>query len=370
MQNHSKIRVGIVGLQAGRSWAAVAHLPALDQLSDQYEIIGVLNSSLDSSRAAAKALGIPLAFGSIAEMASSDEIDLIVVTVRVPLHYDAVKTILSHGKHVYCEWPLGRTLAEAEELAAMARGRSLVAAAGTQARVSVALNRVTEMISNDLIGSILSSSIRGWAIPWGDTISDTRNEEYLRKSHNGADLLTIPFAHTLAAASDVLGNITHLSAVVHTRYPKVKALDTGKVIDADAPDYISVIADLANGAPLSIHFQGGQPIDGNAFIWEIEGSKGKIVLKAQTGHTQMADFTINHYTKSNREPELISVAHADDPFGPHTNVVEMYKRIAGDINHGTSTAPSFDDALSLHKLIEDIRLSSTRRQWVMLTPSI
>jgi predicted dehydrogenase len=174
MQNHSKIRVGIVGLQAGRSWAAVAHLPALGQLSDLYEIVGVVNSSLESSRAAAEACRVPLAFGSIEEMASSDEVDLIVVTVRVPLHYDAVKTILSHGKHVYCEWPLGRTLAEAEELAAMARGRSLIAVAGTQARVSAALRKVSDLIKNDLIGSILSSSVRGWATPWGNTINNTK----------------------------------------------------------------------------------------------------------------------------------------------------------------------------------------------------
>ncbi len=370
MQNHSKIRVGIVGLQAGRSWAAVAHLPALGQLSDQYEIVGVVNSSLESSRAAAEACRVPLAFGCIEEMASSDEVDLIVVTVRVPLHYNAVKTILSHGKHVYCEWPLGRTLAEAEELAALARGRSLVAVAGTQARVSVALRKVADLIKNDLIGSILSSSIRGWAAPWGDTINSTKNEEYLRKEQSGADLLTIPFAHTLAVACDVLGDIRHLSAVVHTRYPKVKALDTGKLIDADAPDYISVIANLGNGAPLSIHFQGGHPEYGDPFIWEIEGSRGKIVLTAQTGHTQMAEFEITHYTPASQQPELINIASADDPFGPHTNVREIYGRVASDILHGTSLAPSFDDAVILHKLIDDIRLSSTRKQWVIpSTPS-
>jgi len=365
--NRSKIRVGIVGLQAGRGWAAIAHVPALGQLADQYEIVGVVNSTLESSRAAAEACRVPLAFGSIEEMASSDEVDLIVVTVRVPLHYDAVKTILSHGKHVYCEWPLGRTLAEAEELAAMARRRSLVAVAGTQARVSVALRKVADLINNDSIGSILSSSIRGWATPWGDTISDTKNEEYLRKERNGADLLTIPFAHTLAVACDILGDIKHLSAAVHTRYPKVKALDTGKFIDADAPDFISVIASLSNGAPFSINFQGGHPVNGDTFIWEIEGSKGKIVLKAETGHTQMADFTITHYTQSSQQPELIKTTNADDVFGPHTNVRAMYNRIAGDILHGTSSAPSFDDAVILHKLIEDIRLSSIKRQWV--TPS-
>ncbi|UFH57875.1 Gfo/Idh/MocA family protein [Spirosoma sp. KNUC1025] len=162
-----KLRVGLAGLQAGRSWAAVAHLPALHELSDHYEIVGVVNSSLESSQAAAEACAIPRAFGSIDEMAASEDIDLVVVTVRVPLHYEAVKSILSHGKHVYCEWPLGRTLAEAEELTAMARERSVVAVAGTQARVSPAIRTLSELIKTNSIGSIVSSSIHGWATPGG-----------------------------------------------------------------------------------------------------------------------------------------------------------------------------------------------------------
>jgi len=38
-------RVGIVGLEPGRSWAALAHLPALRALKDDYEVIGVANRS-------------------------------------------------------------------------------------------------------------------------------------------------------------------------------------------------------------------------------------------------------------------------------------------------------------------------------------
>lgn len=356
-----KLRIGLVGLQAGRSWAALAHLPALYELSDLYEIVGVVNSSLESSQAAAEACAIPHAFGSIDEMAASEDIDLVVVTVRVPLHYDAVKSILSHGKHVYCEWPLGRTLAEAEELAAMARERSVVAVAGTQARVSPAIRTLSELIKANSIGSIVSSSIHGWATPWGATISDTKNEEYLRKQASGADLLTIPFAHTLAAARDVLGSIRQLSATVHTRYPRVKALDTGTSIEADASDYISVIASLTNGAPLSMEYTGGHPVYGDAFSWQIEGTTGQLVMTGSTGHTQLANLAITRYSGFEQEPAVIEIAGMDH-FGPHTNVKEIYRRLASDILKGTHSAPSFEEALSLHKLIEDIRLSSRTGQ--------
>lgn len=70
---NNKIRVGIVGLQPGRSWASLAHIPALQHLSDDFEIVGVANSSLKSSRAAATACGIPIAFDGVSQMAASPE---------------------------------------------------------------------------------------------------------------------------------------------------------------------------------------------------------------------------------------------------------------------------------------------------------
>jgi predicted dehydrogenase len=44
-----RFRVGLVGLQPGRSWAARAHIPALRALSDDFEIAGVANTSLASA---------------------------------------------------------------------------------------------------------------------------------------------------------------------------------------------------------------------------------------------------------------------------------------------------------------------------------
>src|ERR1700678_2715083 len=65
-----RFRVGIVGLEPGRGWAARAHVPALRALSDSYEIVGVANTSLASAQRAAAALGLPRAFNDVAELVS------------------------------------------------------------------------------------------------------------------------------------------------------------------------------------------------------------------------------------------------------------------------------------------------------------
>jgi predicted dehydrogenase len=57
-----RFRVGIVGLQPGRSWATRAHILALRALSESYEIVGVANTSLASAEKAAAEVGLSRAF--------------------------------------------------------------------------------------------------------------------------------------------------------------------------------------------------------------------------------------------------------------------------------------------------------------------
>ena len=155
--NQQKFRVGIVGLQPGRSWAAMAHLPALRHLSDDFDVVGVANSSHASAQAAAAACGIPRAFADLREMVASPDVDIVAVTVKVPAHWDIVRAALEAGKHVYCEWPLGRSLEEAEELARLAHERGVLAVTGTQARVTPAMRQLKRLVDEGFVGKVLST---------------------------------------------------------------------------------------------------------------------------------------------------------------------------------------------------------------------
>src|ERR1700730_4786826 len=87
-----KIRVGIVGAtvtQGGSGWGANAHVPALAALPD-YELKAVCTAHEETAQASQEAFGRELAFHDINEMVAHPEIDMIVVSVRVPGHYDLV----------------------------------------------------------------------------------------------------------------------------------------------------------------------------------------------------------------------------------------------------------------------------------------
>src|SRR4051812_2055133 len=99
------IGVGIIGLSASRGWAAQAHLPALAAVPG-FEVRALSASSAASAQAAAEKYGIPLVVRSAEALACRDEVDLVVVAVKVSHHRKLIRPALEAGKMVFCEWPL------------------------------------------------------------------------------------------------------------------------------------------------------------------------------------------------------------------------------------------------------------------------
>ncbi|MFE2985830.1 Gfo/Idh/MocA family oxidoreductase [Streptomyces sp. NPDC059262] len=95
---------------------------------DGYELRALSASSSDSARAAGAKYAVPLTFSSTEELARCEEVDLVVVTVRVPQHLELIRPAIDAGKMVFSEWPLGADLAQAEELAACAHRRGVLTA--------------------------------------------------------------------------------------------------------------------------------------------------------------------------------------------------------------------------------------------------
>src|SRR5438093_10475161 len=116
-----RIRVGIIGANPDRGWAAQAHIPALKSLSDDYEITALSTSRRESADAASARFGVPLAFDNHNDLVNSADVDVVAITVKVPYHFELATAALTAGKAVYCEWPLGNGLQEAEALAALAK---------------------------------------------------------------------------------------------------------------------------------------------------------------------------------------------------------------------------------------------------------
>ncbi len=169
MAASNKIRVGIVGASASRGFASIAHIPALRALP-QFEIAAVCTTRQETAQAAARHYGVALAFSDPAEMARHPDVDLVTVSVKVPDHYRPVMAAIEAGKHVYCEWPLGRDSDEAGRMLDAAERRGIRHAVGLQGRMSPAINFARDLIADGYVGRVLTATMIGCAPNWGATI--------------------------------------------------------------------------------------------------------------------------------------------------------------------------------------------------------
>jgi predicted dehydrogenase len=92
------------------------------------------------------------AFDNYQALVSHPEVDLVVVSVKVPHHFELVSAVIAAGKFVYREWPLGNGLDEAIRMADLARGKLLSTTVGLQARFSPVIRYVRDLIAEGHIG--------------------------------------------------------------------------------------------------------------------------------------------------------------------------------------------------------------------------
>jgi predicted dehydrogenase len=177
-----EIRVGIVGANASAGWARVSHVPAINGLPG-VKLAAVATRNEQSAREAGKAFGADRWFSDPLAMIRDDLIDVVTIAVKVPEHRELVLAALDAGKAVYCEAPLGRNVAETEEMASAAR--SLHTAIGLQGRFNPAVRQAAQLLSSGKIGRPLHARIVSTNVGFGAEMPSSH--EYFNKTWSGAN---------------------------------------------------------------------------------------------------------------------------------------------------------------------------------------
>src|SRR6266516_3399334 len=210
-----RIRVGIIGANPDRGCAAQAHIPALRSLAGDFEITALSTRRRESADAASKLFGVPIAFDNHQDLVSNPAVDVVAVTVKVPHHLELATAALEAGKAVYCEWPLGNGLQEAQTLAALAKKQGVLAVAGLQARSAPSVAYVHDLIKQGYVGEVLSTTLIGSGMGWGPTVEPYN--AYVNVKKNGATMLSIALGHAADALCHCLGEVRELSATMTVR---------------------------------------------------------------------------------------------------------------------------------------------------------
>jgi predicted dehydrogenase len=357
-----RIRVGIIGANPDRGWAAQAHIPALKSLTDDFEITALSTSRRESADAASKRFGVPLAFDNHEDLVNSTHVDVVAITVKVPHHFELASAALNAGKAVYCEWPLGNGLKEAEDLAALAKKRGVLAVAGLQARSAAPIGYARDLIEQGYVGEVLSTTLIGSGMGWGATADP--NNVYMDDKKNGATMLSIGVGHAADALCYCLGEIRELSATMALRRKSFTIATTGESKPMTAEDQVAVTGLLESGPAFSIHYRGGSS-RGTNFLWEINGTEGDLQITADGGQAQIFDLTVRGGKGTQSSLEILPVPQEyrlSALRGPALNVAQAYARFARDYHEGTEVCPTFDEAVTRHRMINAIETAATTGQ--------
>ncbi len=350
------IGIGLVGLSAKDCWAARAHVPALKTLPN-YQIRALATSSRQSAEESAKKYDVPLFFDDARQLAMRPEVDLVVVAVKVPYHRELVTAALVAGKMVYCEWPLGNGLAEAEEMAGLAKAKGIAAFVGLQGHASPAVRYVRDLVASGYIGELVSTTMVASAGAWGATVEPRM--VYALDRSLGVSMLTVQFGHAVDAFCWCLGEFRDLSATLATRFPQPVRTDNGETVTKTIDDQIAVSGVLENGAVASIHYRSGLSRVNN-FLWEINGSKGDLVITGDLGRLQYGEFRIRGGQGASKEltdlpiPSSYELVAAGAPKDMPYTLAQTYARLSSDIAGKTRDVPRFGDAVVRHRMIDAV----------------
>jgi predicted dehydrogenase len=140
-----------------------AHLPIYRRLN--FPVAGILDVNPAAARERAEAFGIARVFTSLDEAAQTPDA---VFDVAIPPHQ--IASVIEHlpiGAPVLIQKPMGRDLADARRILAIARERQLVAAMNFQLRFAPNMLALRDALARKLLGEILDIEVRiNLHTPW------------------------------------------------------------------------------------------------------------------------------------------------------------------------------------------------------------
>jgi UDP-N-acetylglucosamine 3-dehydrogenase len=159
------LRIGVLGTGFAGSMHAHSALAI-----DGARVVAVAAVPLDEATALARECGARVA--SAEEICAADDIDLVVVATPTYLHATHAIAAARAGKHVFCEKPLARTLADAEAMVRAADDARVTLAVGHVVRFFPEYRQAKELLDAGTLGrpaivtmtrgNFAVGSARGW----------------------------------------------------------------------------------------------------------------------------------------------------------------------------------------------------------------
>jgi predicted dehydrogenase len=376
-----KIKVAVAGL----GFIGPAHVEALRRIPN-IEVAAVSDVDEATAKAKAEALGIARYTGDFDRLLNED-ITCVHICTPNNQHYDMARKALVAGKHVVCEKPLATTVAQAEELVALAEEKQLVNAVHFNIRYYPLIRQMKIMRENGELGdvySIIGSYLQDWLFYNTDynwRLEPEQSGESRAIADIGSHLIDLL---EYISGLEIVEVMADFNTVHKTRKKPLKAIETYSGMLLKAEDYADVPINTEDHANVLLRFNNGNrgvvtvsqvsagrknrlslEIAGakQTFAWTSEQPNDLWIGKRDTYNgMMMRDPSL--FDKSSRQ--LISFPGGHNEGFPDTSK-QMFKEVYAAIAAGDTfnpAYPTFRDGLRELVLCERIIESNKKEAWV------
>lgn len=352
-------------------WADAMYLPALKAHS-QVEVTAVVGRNPEKAAAFAAKWDVPHAFTNLDEMLDQQVCDAVIVASHTNYHHEQTMACLNAGLHVLCEKPMATSVAEAQEMADLAKEKGLKTMIPFTYRFLAHNRYMKQLIDEGFIGDPYHLNIRYYH-DFG------RNPGYgwgWNKDVVGAGDLANLGSHPIYLATWYFGEVESVTAEIN------QTIDRGQVDPQGQPftpadDNGLLTLRFKNGAMGSIHYTSLSYETTSAFkqqhYYDFHGSKGTLYHKNNW-------YDVQETIGATEGEELRTLEIPDEVWGHGNipgNVHESYKTVFRKDGHmigefidaiinDTEPSPNFDDGLRVQKIIAAAEESSAKGQRIYL----
>lgn len=262
------IKIGIIG--AGNN-TRVRHIPGLKAIAG-VEIVSVCNRSRESSQRVADQFGIPTIYEDWRALVEAKDTNAIMIGTWPYMHREMTCAVLDAGKHVMCEARMAMNAAEAHAMLKKSQEHPNLVAQIVPSPLTFRVDRtLKELIDNGYVGDLYAAKISGTTPGFAD-IGGALHWRH-QKELSGLNILTMGIWYE--GSVRWVGPASRVFARTRTYVTQRRDAATGSMGTADVPDYVEILADLANGAVATYEFSAVSGLAPGAGAW-IFGSNGTL----------------------------------------------------------------------------------------------
>ena len=344
----------------GTGFGATVHIPALKHIPD-VEIVSVVSRRAERAQAVAAQHDIPEASSDWRDVINDPKVHAVVIATPPYLHHQMAIAALEAGKHVLCEKPMARNLAETRDMVKLANTASVVAMINHEFRYLPIRTRVKELIDEGYVGEPQSIAMTVFR----STLTDPSERPFgwLMEQDKAGGMLGASGSHAIDSLRWWIGEIHAVAGSTATMVKRRRLPDSSGMATVDADDNFAFLLRFANGAIGTVHFCATAPINAGDEI-TISGSEGMIIVQGDGDlfGARKRDVGLRELPIPDRlTPRLPEFPH----YLTRPTILLLQDWVkAIRTGRGAVFTPSFADGAKVQEVIDGVIRSGVQGRWI------